>query len=162
MHRHVARDTDASVTSLANKVDLNPSQANLDNIRSEFEKLLRGRRWAFFETSSVATPWPEASGLEEAFTWLTEATAPPKIETLSEPKKKPVQDVLSDMRSPAALSAKLDSWLSRADEDPATAEELLKQFEALDLPSWDHYTHLRLAYILLLKYGRRVGMSRAP
>ncbi|KAK0612191.1 P-loop containing nucleoside triphosphate hydrolase protein [Immersiella caudata] len=145
---------------LANKVDLHPSQQILGKIRSEFEKLLKNRHWAFFETSSIATPWPEASGLEAAFTWLNEAVAPPKIETLTEAKKKPVEDVLSDMRSPAALSAKLESWLSKAEEDPVTAEHLLNQFEALDLPSWDHYTHLRLAYILLLKYGRRVGKDK--
>lgn len=66
--------------------------------------------------------------------------------------------MVADMRSPAALSAKLENWLNRADTDLTTPEELLRQFYAFDLPSWDHYIHLRLAYTLLLKYGRKEGM----
>ena len=61
------------------------------------------------------------------------------------------------MRSPAALSAKLKSCLCRAEADPVDAEKLLHQLYALDLVSWDHYTHLRLAYILLLKQWKETG-----
>lgn len=62
------------------------------------------------------------------------------------------------MRSPTALSKKFEEWLSRAEKD-VPAETFLEQFYAYDLPNWDHYTHLRLAYILLLKHGRREGTS---
>lgn len=102
----------------------------------------------------------------EAFAWLGDAiasstagadTANSAKSTLPEAEKS-VDKKLADMRSPFALSAKLEEWLSRAEKD-CTAEDLLQQFYALDLPSWDHYTHLRLAYILLLKHGRREGTS---
>ncbi|KAL1610477.1 hypothetical protein SLS60_002145 [Paraconiothyrium brasiliense] len=72
---------------------------------------------------------------------------------------KPVEKMLTDMRSPEVLSRKLEEWLSRAEKD-VPAEELVQRLYALALPSWDHYTHLRLAYILLLKYGRRQGKDK--
>jgi hypothetical protein len=105
-----------------------------------------------------------SSGLPEAFAWLGNAIATSSANAntppTSSPQKKPVEAMLSDMRSPAALSAKLEDWLSRAEHDPMTADELLQRLYAVDLPSWDHYTHLRLAYILLLKHGRRQGKDK--
>ncbi|KAK4443527.1 ADP-ribosylation factor family-domain-containing protein [Podospora aff. communis PSN243] len=142
------------VVILANKIDLLPDCKVPETFRAEFEKLLKGRRFAYFETC-----FQDYTGLEEAFTWLKNEISPEAKPTPA-PEKKPVEHVLSDMRSPAALSAKLETWLERAETDPTSADELVEQLEALDLPSWDHYTHLRLAYILLLKHGRRIGKDK--
>lgn len=38
-------------------------------------------------------------------------------------------------------------------------EEFLAKLRDFTLDSWDHYTHLRLAFILLNKHGRREGMK---
>ncbi len=152
--------TNAS-SSFINKVDLVDAK-ELDTIRARFDKLLTGRRVAFFETSFENSSL-ESSGLPEAFAWLDDAltsTSVPIVEDAStEQTRKPINAILAGMRSPLALTQKLEQWLERTEKDD-TAEHLLDQFFALDLPNWDHYTHLRLAYILLLKYGRREGVSR--
>ncbi|KAK1749899.1 ADP-ribosylation factor family-domain-containing protein [Echria macrotheca] len=147
------------VLILANKIDLLPNGQNSDSVRAKFEGLLKGRRFAYFETNTTASR-SSSSGLEEAFAWLGAAIESSAQKTETVMQKKPVEDVLTDMRSPAALSAKLEDWLTRAEIDPLDAEELLRQFYALNLPSWDHYTHLRLAYTLLLKHGRREGKDK--
>jgi len=149
---------------LANKIDLFSNGKTTETIRIVFEELLKGRRFAFFETSFQIDCHSTSSGLAEAFSWLGEAISA-EDETTKNAKPhtlETAQDLLADMRSPAALSAKLETWLARAEADLATGEELLQQFYAHDLPSWDHYTHLRLAYILLLKHGRRVGKFQSP
>ena len=102
------------------------------------------------------------SGIPEAFTWLQYA-----IENLKPPppSAEPGNDqhndatatsVLLKESSGEVLSEKLDSWLSRADND-STPEEFLAQFDRFDLPAWDHYTHIRVAYVILTTYGRQKG-----
>jgi hypothetical protein len=149
---------------LLNKSDL-PGKLDLDVIRPEFDNLLAGRPYAYFETCSTAPL--ASSGLAEAFAWLGDAIASPaagisnrSTPALSEAQKS-VDMQLTDMRSPLALSAELENWLGRAEKD-STAEDLLQQFYAFDLPNWDHYTRIRLIYILLSKYGRRQGTSHDP
>ncbi|KAK5658175.1 hypothetical protein OQA88_2148 [Cercophora sp. LCS_1] len=141
------------VLVLLNKVDLLPDGKVPGEIRTKFDTLLKGRRFAYFETQITSS-----TGMQEAFAWLAEAIAP-KISGTAKTQEKPVGAVLADMRSPDALSAKLEEWLSRAEKD-VSADELLKQFYALDLPSWDHYVHVRLAYVLLVKRGRREGKDK--
>jgi hypothetical protein len=36
----------------------------------------------------------------------------------------------------------------------------LKQFFNLELPSWDHYTHVRLAFVILTVFGRQKGQHQ--
>lgn len=55
------------------------------------------------------------------------------------------------------LETQLEEWLARPDEPD---EVFLSQLADYTLDSWDHYTHLRIAYIMLRKHGRREGMSR--
>ncbi|TDL23007.1 hypothetical protein BD410DRAFT_828063 [Rickenella mellea] len=66
---------------------------------------------------------------------------------------------------PSALSAelsqtdtekKLASFVSRAEED-SPPSEFLRQFHEYDLPSWDHYTNIRLMYLILVIHGRQKG-----
>ncbi|KAM7211535.1 hypothetical protein V8F06_013085 [Rhypophila decipiens] len=136
--------------------------------RAKFGRLLKGRRFAIFETNITAGYRPE-SGLAEAFAWLGDAITAASTSSSSsstETRKKENQittaeEIISNVRSPEILSAKLDDWLARADIDPITSgEELLRLFCAFDLPSWDHYIHLRLAFVLLVKYGRREGRDK--
>jgi hypothetical protein len=137
----------------------------VDAIRPEFDNLLAGRLFAYFETCSTAPI--ASSGLAEAFAWLDDAIASPAAEIpngitpgLSGAQKSPKKK-FGEMRSPVALSAELENWLARAGKDD-TVEALLQRFYAFDLPTWDHYTRIRLAYILLSKHGRRQGTSYHP
>ncbi|KAM7206123.1 P-loop containing nucleoside triphosphate hydrolase protein [Naviculisporaceae sp. PSN 640] len=145
---------------LANKIDLLPDRKAPPAIRERFGELLKERKWAYFETSFKSPV--SSNGVAEAFAWLVNAIGSEKSLTqdVATNTTKRIEDMVADMRSPAALSAKLESWLSRAETDPVTPEELLQQFYAFDLPRWDHYTHLRLAYTLLLKYGRKEGKDK--
>lgn len=59
----------------------------------------------------------------------------------------------------SAVSAEeslLTSWLTREDESD---DVFISKIDDYTLPSWDHYTHLRLAYVLLQRHGRREGMK---
>ncbi|ESK88750.1 arf-like gtpase atypical [Moniliophthora roreri MCA 2997] len=51
---------------------------------------------------------------------------------------------------------KLESWLTRLDTD-SSPDEFLSQFREIKLPAWDHYTHIRIAYLLLVAHGRQKG-----
>lgn len=55
------------------------------------------------------------------------------------------------------LETQLEEWLSRADEPD---DVFLAKLADYTLDSWDHYTHLRIAYVLLRRHGRREGMDR--
>lgn len=61
-------------------------------------------------------------------------------------------------RDPSVLARKLEEWLHRTEGD-MPAEEFVARFEAYDLPMWDHYTHIRLAFLLLVGLGRQKGQS---
>ena len=63
-----------------------------------------------------------------------------------------------DPRSSDVLSDKLESWLARAEND-TTPEEFIAQFEGITLPAWDHYTHIRIAYVILTTHGRQKGKN---
>lgn len=132
-------------------------------LRPQIEALMHDR--PFMYTNTCCTAPVASSGLPEAFAWLAEVIATSRAmssgEAQSRGSEKCVETMLSDLRAPATLAAKLEEWVARAESDD-TAEELLRRFYALDLPQWDHYIHLRLAYILLLKHGRREGSSSSP
>ena len=55
-----------------------------------------------------------------------------------------------------ALTAKLTAWVDRASKD-TPPDEFLKSFSDVNLPSWDHYTHIRIAYTILKIHGRQKG-----
>jgi ADP-ribosylation factor protein 1 len=57
----------------------------------------------------------------------------------------------------ARLEAMLTEWLSREDDSD---EIFLQQLEDATLGIWDHYTHLRIAWLFLTKYGRREGLTK--
>lgn len=57
-------------------------------------------------------------------------------------------------QSPKVL---FEQWLAHDDESD---EEFLAKLEQFRLDSWDHRTHLRIAFVHLMRYGRREGMKQ--
>lgn len=55
------------------------------------------------------------------------------------------------------LESLLLEWLEREDLPPT---EFLQRIDDATLDAWDHYTHLRIAWLNLGLYGRRNGMKR--
>ncbi|GFR46884.1 hypothetical protein Agub_g8525 [Astrephomene gubernaculifera] len=51
----------------------------------------------------------------------------------------------------------LERWLQVEDEPD---EEFLRKLEKFSLDSWDHRTHLRIAWLYLTRLGRREGLRR--
>ncbi|KAF5328803.1 hypothetical protein D9619_011526 [Psilocybe cf. subviscida] len=146
---------------LANKSD-RANAMSIDEVRKHFAKATKGRFVGVFKTTCTPSTGLENSGLPEAFDWLNIAldisrhgkTASADI-TDATPKQVPS----INLRETSTLASKLASWIMRAQEDNAP-EEFLAQFDTFSLPSWDHYTHIRVAYVLLTKYGRQDGKNK--
>lgn len=90
--------------------------------------------------------------------------APPTTTSASSATAAPVVSASSSSSSAAAAAAaagvnnsmsRLEEWLSRVDEDD---DVFLRSLQDLTLTSWDHYTHLRIAYLLLKRHGRPKGL----
>lgn len=84
-------------------------------------------------------------GLNEAFDYAVRVlTTKPKatVEAKSETKKK-ATDPMEDL---------LHSWLEKEDESD---DQFLHKFHDYTLDTWDHRTHLRIAWIYLTKYSRK-------
>jgi hypothetical protein len=102
--------------------------------------------------------------IDTAFTWFndmieTGVAAKGMPEAASGKQEKvALQEASNDPRSPDLLAKRLESWVERAEND-IDADEFLKHFHGYELPSWDHYTHIRIAYIILGKYGRQKGQT---
>ncbi|KAJ6590870.1 ADP-ribosylation factor family-domain-containing protein [Mycena sp. CBHHK59/15] len=126
-----------------------PGAMSIGEIRSKFSSVISGLSVLIVGTSLKQSLTEGA--LPEAFGWLLDA-----IENFR--GKKPLSSTSAppNPRSPTALETKFGSWLIRAASD-SSADEFLKQFEAIDLPSWDHYTHIRIAYLILTRFGRQKG-----
>ena len=138
--------------SLANKSD-KPDAMTLDEIRKSFSKVTAGRLVSVFRTS-LTDKGLETTGLPEAFDWLNlaleiansgQTAIPPNLESAA-----------PNPRAQSTLSEKLESWLMRIETD-FEPEDFLTKFRSFTLPSWDHYTHIRIAYVMLTKYGRKEG-----
>ncbi|KAJ6569337.1 ADP-ribosylation factor family-domain-containing protein [Mycena capillaripes] len=94
----------------------------------------------------------------DAFTWL--------LTTIEEVRagKSPLSGPESEFphpHSPTALESKLDEWLARAEKSEPSTEQFLRQFETFSLPAWDHYTHIRITYLLLTIHGRQKAFDLA-
>ncbi|KAJ6471873.1 ADP-ribosylation factor [Mycena sanguinolenta] len=135
---------------IAAKQDL-PGTMSIEEIRSQFAKATGKSPYYIIGVSSRTQGTAEA----EAFGWLLEA-----IETAraGQPPASAPAAVMPNPHSAAALESKLEAWLVRSEND-STAEEFLQQFETLTLPAWDHYTHIRIAYLLLVIHGRQKGKN---
>jgi hypothetical protein len=114
------------------------------------------RIFEVFATS--ATDDIRVGGLPEAFDWLLDALKRriPASNTITEPLAPFQEEKIPDVRSPTTLSEKLESWISRAEND-SSPDEFISQFDNISLPAWDHYTHIRIAYTILTTHGRQKG-----
>ncbi|KAJ2915286.1 hypothetical protein MD484_g5142, partial [Candolleomyces efflorescens] len=146
----------------ANKSDL-PKAVALDKIRVAFSRVLAGRISSIYATALTTTP---PTGLTEAFDWLSLAIEIAKtakkgqVPAISSSPEKSVttggSNTVTNPRDPSILAKKLGEWLQRTESD-SLPEEFIHQFNEFKLPSWDHYTHIRLAYLILVAHGRQKG-----
>lgn len=134
--------------SLANKQDL-PGAQSIDAIRKAFAKVLQGRNACIFK--SFLTRPMATSGLPDAFEWLSIAL---EMESSGKPAYTPRADSVTDLCSSDSLTETLESWLDRTE---STLQEFIYQFSSFTLPAWDHYTHIRITFVLLTTHGRQRG-----
>nr|AOC97518.1 Arf family protein [Volvariella volvacea] len=153
--KRVRRDRQSS-QYWSNKQDL-PNAIPVDEIRIKISRAMPRHVLSVFKTSLTA-PF-EASGLPEAFGWLSialQATVSKKPNAASAPGID-TEQITQNPHSSDPLLQRISDWVVRSDSDSSSPEEFLSQFENLQLPSWDHYTHIRIAYIILTLYGRQKG-----
>ena len=145
-------------SSLANKQDL-PNAKKPSELASYFKNIPKDRLIHIAPTTNIA-PLSD-SGIPEAFDWLktilNTSYSKSNIDTPSTVSNPSV----SPPGSKADFQSRFESFLSRGASD-SPKELFLQQFEAFSLPSWDHYTHIRLAYTILTEYGRQKGESMFP
>jgi GTPase SAR1 family protein len=153
----------AKVLIFANKQDL-PGAMTVDEISDrialrELTNLPTSPLMAIFPCSALTR-----ETLDEGMTWLTTAIAQPPgsdSDHMSPPPPPPAPGVVSNL-TPQQEEAKrheelLIDWLERQDGDDDT---FLAKLLDYTLESWDHYTHLRIAWVYLSKYGRREGLEK--
>ncbi|KAK7043118.1 hypothetical protein VNI00_008472 [Paramarasmius palmivorus] len=128
---------------LATKKDL-PNIVSVDTIRTMFAEALKGRP-SFVVSSSLIQDITTNKEIQTAFGWMQLMLNSSHPDRFSSPLF-PV--------SVETPNEKLESWLTRLDTD-TSSEVFLSQFNAIELPSWDHYIHIRIAYVLLITYGRQ-------
>ncbi|KAJ7330442.1 ADP-ribosylation factor [Mycena albidolilacea] len=146
------RPQDLPVLILATKQDLpNAIPIPIEILRAEFAKATTEVPFYILGVSSAMQGKPEA----EAFGWLLDA-----IQDVRAGKPLVAAPVarIPNPHSAASLESKLDSWLARVEND-SSSEEFLRQFDTLNLPAWDHYTYIRVAYLLLTIHGRQKGKN---
>jgi len=143
------------VSRLANKQDL-PGAMSLDEIRNTFAAASSGHTLSVFKTS--LTRDLADGGLPQAFDWLLLAL---ESAARAKPKQQSTSKALPGPQPPETLAEKLDSWLARAEID-SSPQDFIAQFHTIKLPAWDHYTHIRIAYVILTTYGRQKGEHHVP
>ena len=97
------------------------------------------------------------TGLEEGMQWLAATLALPNAgrhPTGSDAIAAAAGDPPS--QEMGAQEQLLHEWLERHD---APDDVFLQQFNTYTLDKWDHYTHLRIAWLLLTRHGRKQGME---
>ncbi|KAG8736814.1 hypothetical protein FRC12_017432 [Ceratobasidium sp. 428] len=133
---------------LANKQDL-PGAMGLDEVRMKLAFTGVRPSCAIFATSLTSNDYLKT--VTPAMNWLHDVLA--GVEA-----KQPVLDSPAAQVPADPLAEKLTSWIDRASKDVSPGE-FLEKFETINLPSWDHYTHIRIAYTILKTYGRQKGKT---
>ncbi|KAK0475528.1 ADP-ribosylation factor [Armillaria novae-zelandiae] len=135
---------------LGTKQDL-PGAMYVDEIRVKFTRAISGRNALVFGAALVQ---PDAiAALSVAFEWFFTAIESPSATSTS--KQPPVTPASPDSLE---LDRKLSTWLARTETD-TPPEEFISQFLSVNLSTWDHYTHIRIAYVILTTYGRQKGKN---
>ena len=133
------------------------SHKDLDkDAASYFKKAVHGHPNAIYPTC-INQPLSK-SGVLEAFEWFSAQIYPGGTDQADKSKDdKEPKSALHPVSE--TLSQKVESFVTRIEED-SDPEVFLEQFNSYTLPSWDHYTHLRLAFVILNKYGRQKGNNK--
>ncbi|KAJ7471321.1 ADP-ribosylation factor [Mycena galericulata] len=139
---------DRPVLIIATKQDM-PAAMSLDEIRLKVVRVTAGR--SVFSVGVTLNQSLTDGPLPDAFGWLLMA-----LESGAQAQPLGTSSEAVNPRASSALEERLPSWLARAEGDSSPAE-FLRQFEMIHLPSLDHYTHIRIAYLLLSKFGRQKG-----
>ncbi|KDQ56122.1 hypothetical protein JAAARDRAFT_195329 [Jaapia argillacea MUCL 33604] len=150
------------VVLLAHKSDLtNPIP--LDELRRMFWPHCKTHPFAIFPTT-CRRPYKE-SGVPVVLAWLYSQIQAAELlgqhsseETSTETQEQNVKEMTTYSGSTNKLARRLEDFLIRAESD-SSPEVFLQQFRELNLPAWDHYTHIRLAYVILTTYGRQKGKN---
>ncbi|KAF8218306.1 ADP-ribosylation factor family-domain-containing protein [Mycena galopus ATCC 62051] len=153
----VAADTtvppkERPILILATKQDM-PNVMSMDEIRIKIAPVTAGV--SAFSLGVTLNQSLTDGPLPDAFGWLLMALENPGKANMLPTKPSKVVPA----RAPSLLEERLPSWLIRAESD-SPAALFLRQFETINLPAWDHYTHIRIAYLLLTEYGRQKGKDK--
>mmetsp|Transcript_20151 Transcript_20151/g.28886 ORF Transcript_20151/g.28886 Transcript_20151/m.28886 type:complete len:554 (+) Transcript_20151:48-1709(+) len=140
----------AKILIFANKQDL-PNCLSVESISValQLEKLRIENPHQHFHI--VGTSAKTGEGLFEGLDWLSKACGQKgsEISPSSSPSNKDVEDKQE--------SSILIEWLERED---LPDDSFLDQLENITLDSWDHYTHLRIAWLYLKRLGRQDGLPK--
>ncbi|KAF7345533.1 ADP-ribosylation factor [Mycena venus] len=143
------KDMPVLMYSIATKQDLLNAMP-LEELRSKFAAATAELPFYILGTSRT-----QSTAEEEAFSWLLKQI---KAVGARKPSVSGQAPQVPNPQSAAALESKLNQWLVRA-ENESSPEQFLQQFETFNLPAWDHYTHVRIAYLLLTIHGRQKGKN---
>jgi signal recognition particle receptor subunit beta len=136
------------VIFVANKQDL-PGARSVSQLTDDLKlNEIKERDW--YIQSACAT---SGDGLQEILDWLCRSVqkGPRKVPDTSVPEVKQ-EEIKKEKREKSLL----ELWLEVEDEPD---EEFLEKLTNYSLESWDHRTHLRIAWLYLTKLGRREGMK---
>ena len=162
-YRMLAEDElrDVIVLVFANKQDLPTAMTSEEVAVTLGTDTIRNK---VFVQGSCAT---SGDGLYEGLDWLVRTLEHSGSDDKSIQQKRDNPDTPDTSLQKAAktpeeiegdrMEALLLEWLEREDEDD---ELFLRKLEAATLDTWDHYTHLRIAWLYLTKLGRRDGMAK--
>lgn len=82
------------------------------------------------------------------------------------PNQKNIKEKEKIQKVVAKKEAENYDWMSTENitifpskSDPLTDDEVIEKCESFELPAWDHKTHLRIAYIILTRHGRKEGVG---
>eukprot|EP01114_Cavostelium_apophysatum_P022165 TRINITY_DN7928_c1_g1_i2.p1 TRINITY_DN7928_c1_g1~~TRINITY_DN7928_c1_g1_i2.p1 ORF type:complete len:515 (-),score=123.86 TRINITY_DN7928_c1_g1_i2:1030-2574(-) len=136
----------------ANKQDLPNVYKPADILREgNLEARMKGRRWVLIGGCAIT-----GDGTYEMLEWLQQSLKAPKAVTSANVVSAKV-DATAKKESDSKDGRSELYWLEVEDEPD---DEFLAKFENLTLEKWDHRTHLRIAWVLLSRYGRREGMKK--
>ncbi|ETO18526.1 ARF-like GTPase ARLP2, atypical, partial [Reticulomyxa filosa] len=122
--------------------------------------------------NGIAVSAIKGDGLYEALEWTQEAYFDPKRaakikerDALEQQKKAEAKAAAEEAKEEKEKEkekepkkSKLEEWVERKDEDD---DVFLEKFENVTLDGpFDHYVHLRLAYLYFTKFGRRQGLQK--
>ncbi|KAJ7062176.1 hypothetical protein C8F01DRAFT_1251995 [Mycena amicta] len=143
---------------IATKEDL-PNAMPIAQLEESFARVTKGYTVRIVKTT-YTTPFQRGKALYDAFEWLVSEIQ--RVEGSAETKATPAPPLstLPNPCSPDNLEKTLNAWVERADADTDLPYEIfMQQFTDVALPSWDHYTHVRLAYLVLFIHGRQKGKN---